>query len=227
MSSPRTVLLLCGLCLCASACRQALGIEDAEVDPSLSHASKGGGATTDLTAGAAPGGASSDGAGGAADTFDICEHYCTAVTQNCRGAFAVYTSLDSCLHVCAALPEGMPGDRTGNSVQCRLHAAEVATDEVPHYCPIAGPGGNGVCGSNCESLCQLRDRLCASYKTGDTAACLQACAKLPDLGTYSTDLSAKQYGGPHVQCRLYHLSAAAADDAELHCTHVDGAMPCK
>lgn len=233
MSSRCSVLLLCGLCLGSGGCRQALGLEDAEVDPSLSHSSKGGSAGSNTATGgsadaAASGGTSADAHGGAGGASDgLCEHYCTIVIQNCTGAFAVYTSLASCLAVCAALPEGMPEDRNGNTVQCRLHAASVATDEVPHYCPVAGPGGNGVCGSNCESLCQLRDKLCANYETGDRAACLQDCAKLQDLGTYSTDVSAKQYGGPHVQCRLYHLSAAAADDPQLHCKHVDGATPCK
>ncbi len=262
MRSLRSLVLLCGLYLCASACRQVLGIEDAETDPSLSRPTpaEGAGSMTGLESGGTPasGGTGADGtaagragsggdpalaaaggkagaaaevgaggAGGATDAPSVCERYCTAVMQNCTAAFAVYTSLDTCLAVCAALPEGMPGDRAGNSVQCRLHAASVARDEVPHYCPIAGPGGNGVCGSNCEDLCQLRDKLCADYKTSDTATCLQSCSKLKDLGTYSTDLSANQYGGPHVQCRLYHVSAAAVDDAELHCTHVDGAAPCK
>lgn len=182
-------------------------------------------------AGAESAGAAGDGdaagAGGAGELPSLCEQYCTAVTDSCTGAFAVYTSFDTCLAVCAAMPEGAPGDRNGNSVQCRLRAALVARDEVPHYCPIAGPGGNGVCGSNCESLCQLRDRLCTDYETFDHATCLLRCDNLKDLGSYSTDLTAGQYGGAHVQCRLYHVSAAAGDDAEQHCQHVDGAPPCK
>jgi hypothetical protein len=206
-----------------------LDIEDAKLDPSLSHATTAGaGSTTRLGAGGSDGDVEADplGAGGAS-AASVCERYCTAVTQNCSRAFAVYTSVDTCLAVCAALPEGTPSDRDGNTVQCRLHAGLVATDEVAHYCPIAGPGGNGVCGSNCESLCQLRDTLCADEKTDTTAACLQNCAKLKDLGTYSTARSAKQDRGPHVQCRLYHVSAAAVDDAELQCKQVDGAAPCK
>jgi hypothetical protein len=120
----------------------------------------------------------------------------------------------------------MPADRGVNSVQCRLHAASIATDEVPHYCPIAGPGGNGECGSNCESLCGLREQICAEYADSDLASCLKSCAMLQDLGTYSTDLEQDQYSGPHVQCRLFHVSAAAAADAPQHCLHVDGARPC-
>jgi hypothetical protein len=186
----------------------------------------GSGISTAGNAGAI-GDAGEAGAGGAGEPPSLCEQYCTAVTQSCTGAFAVYTSFETCLAVCAAMPEGTPGDRVGNSVQCRLRAAQVAHDEVPHYCPIAGPGGNGVCGSNCESLCQLRDQICADYATYDHAMCLVGCQKLKDLGSYSTDLDAAQYSGPHVQCRLYHVSAAAADDAEQHCLHVEGAAPCK
>ena len=178
----------------------------------------------------AGGQSSAGGSGGAAGDAagpSVCDEYCTAVMASCTGTFAVYTSLDACLSVCAALPEGKPGDRNVDSVQCRLHAALIAADEVPHYCPIAGPGGNGECGSNCESLCGLRENICATYKSGDLATCQQTCAKLSDLGTYSTDLNVGQYSGPHVQCRLYHVSAAAADDPEQHCLHVDGAAPCK
>lgn len=183
----------------------------------------GGGATGGL--GGVPD--SSGGEGGAGALPTLCEQYCTAVTANCIGAFTVYTSYATCLAVCSVLPEGAAGDRTGNSVQCRLHAAQVAKDEVPHYCPIAGPGGNGVCGSNCESLCQLQSRVCSELSAADVDSCSTNCGKLQDLGNYSTDLDVGQYKGPHVQCRLYHLSAAAADNPEQHCPHVAGAAPCQ
>ncbi len=147
--------------------------------------------------------------------------------SNCTGPFAVYTSRDACLSVCAYMPEGQQGDRDVDSVQCRLRAATIAKDEVPHYCPIAGPGGNGGCGTNCASLCALREGVCAGLSKTNEQACLKECATLQDLATFSVDLSANQYAGPHVQCRLYHVSAAASDDAEQHCLHVDGAAPCQ
>jgi hypothetical protein len=254
----RTWRVLCGLWLAALSCRQIVGIEQAEVDPSLSDKEIGGSRSALAAGGSAgqagepvfePGGAPSSSLGGnaaageagqAADAAGagaggeagaraaptLCEQYCSAVTDNCIGAFTVYTSYSTCLAVCARLPEGTEGARTGNSVQCRLRAAQVAKEEVPHYCPIAGPGGNGVCGTNCESLCGLREGVCAGFSEGDVASCRTECGKLQDLGNYSTDLDVGQYAGPHVQCRLYHLSAAAADDPEQHCLHVDGAAPC-
>jgi hypothetical protein len=215
------------IALGGASCRQVLSIEDAELVPapvagadggdSLSNAHRAGGSEPVISAAGAPDMAAAP---------SLCERYCSAVMASCTGEFAVYTSLDACLAVCAALPEGEPGDRNVNSVQCRLQAALVAKDEVPHYCPIAGPGGNGECGSNCESLCQLRASICAPFVGDDAEACQQSCTKLTDLGSYSTDLNVGQYRGPHVQCRLYHLCAAAVAEPEQHCQHVDGAAPC-
>lgn len=252
--------VVCGVLLALSACRQLVGIEDAQVDPALggsggqgdaltmggSRANAAGLGSDDVGgAGSLPGGsdagasdsgggglpepasAGAAGQGGASDEPTLCDQYCTAVMANCTAAFAVYTSYATCLSVCAALPEGALGARTGNSVQCRLRAAVAAKDEVPHYCPIAGPGGNGVCGSNCESLCGLRGKVCSKYGTVTLQTCLSDCAKLQDLGNYSTSLDVGQYKGAHVQCRLYHASAAAADDPEQHCPHADGAPPCQ
>lgn len=254
----RTWAASCLLWLAGVSCRQIVGIEQAEVDPSLSAkggaasagtssalaaasnagqagevGAEGGAPNSSLGGNAAAGeaGRSGEAAGAGGEAGEsgaptLCERYCSAVTDNCTGAFTVYTSFATCLAVCARLPEGTEGARTGNSVQCRLRAAHVAKEEVPHYCPIAGPGGNAVCGTNCESLCGLREGVCAGLSEGDVESCRTECSKLQDLGNYSTDLNVGQYAGPHVQCRLYHLSAAAADDAEQHCLHVDGAAPC-
>lgn len=249
----RARLTLAGAWLCLAACRQLIGIEPADEDPSLLAATDGGaksvlgvaeagqesepeaGATSAAGGEAALGdtgtagqaGESAAGAAGAADVPTPCERYCTAVMANCTGSFAVYGSHATCLALCRFMPQGADGDRAGNSVQCRLHAAQAAPSEVPHYCPIAGPGGNGVCGSNCESLCQLRSSVCADHSAGDEESCLTACAKLEDRPTYSTDPSVGLYEGAHVQCRLYHLSAAASDDPAGHCPHVDGEPPCQ
>jgi hypothetical protein len=240
------------LLLALSSCRQLLEIEDAELDESSNggtatgtggapEANDGGSAAASEGGGEADAGAPQGGAGGAgslseageaghggsSDPPSLCEQYCTAVMSNCTAAFAVYTSYETCLSVCAALPEGKPGDSSGNSVSCRLSAALVAKDEVPHYCPVAGPGGNGVCGSNCEGLCELRAKVCNQYGSGERVACRNECAQVQDLGNYSTALEVEQYSGPHVQCRLYHVSAAAAAEPEKHCMHAAGATPCQ
>lgn len=200
-------------------CGAILGIEDAEVDPALT---------------AAPGGAS--GAGGQGGTTSaggggepsVCERYCDTVMATCTGVFAVYTTIESCLAVCGHLPPGREGDEIGNTAHCRLRHAESAPAEPAYYCPIAGPGGNGVCGSNCEGLCTIAEGVCvgATEQWSSRIACQDECSAVPDLGTYSTDPSESFYEGDHVQCRLFHVSSAALMDAAIHCPHVAGAPPC-
>jgi hypothetical protein len=196
-----------GLLLAAS-CRQLLDIKDGEL---LSEEDGGGGGQ----------------AGADVPPPPLCERYCDAVMARCSGADAVYTSGEACAAVCAALPPGIPGDGPVNSVECRLRAARGANSDPARFCPVAGPGGNGDCGSNCASLCGLREQICADDASGDTDTCVENCAALPDLGTYSVDSSAAQDSGPHVQCRLYHLSAAAVSEAAQECPSVDGADPCR
>jgi hypothetical protein len=147
---------------------------------------------------------------------------------SCTAAFAVYSTRDACLAVCAHLPAGEDGDQSGNSIQCRKRSAELAPTEPSFYCPAAGPGGNGICGNNCDGLCALATAVCtgASAQWPDLETCLNDCATLPDLGTYSTDSSFEMYEGPHVQCRLVHASSAATADTDAHCKHVGGAPPC-
>ncbi|HKY34396.1 MAG TPA: hypothetical protein VJN18_00540 [Polyangiaceae bacterium] len=248
-----TLGLLGSSLLGGSGCRQVLGIEGAELDPGLAQAGglgtaaagvdtplNGGGGHVGGAAGVdagddgagvagAPGEPSGAGgeAGSPVQEPSLCERYCSAVTASCQGSFAVYTSYEACLSVCAVLPAGEPQDRNVNSVECRLHAASIASSEVPHYCPIAGPGGNGECGANCEAYCGLMGRVCFDWVAIDQAKCLRDCPKLPDRGSFTTDVAGQDYTGNHVQCRLYHVSAALSDDAEQHCLHAGGAAPCE
>jgi hypothetical protein len=184
--------------LCVCACDSVLGIEEATVDPGL------------------------------ASVQDVCAAYCDTVIENCTGEHAVYASRDACLLLCAHMPPGEPGATSGHSVECRLHAAELAPVETPFYCPGAGPGGNGVCGDNCESLCQLVQQVCTGDNQGfpDESACLDDCAALTDLGTFATDPGANLVRGPHLQCRLYHLIGAALEP-DRHCRHALGEAPCQ
>ncbi len=222
-------------------CRQVIGIEDANVDPGLGQATDPSvgdagtdpGAPTGGTSGVEPGsaGGSAGSAGADAPNFisgTLCERYCGAVTQNCTGAFAVYANYDNCLAVCALLPEGMEGETEHDTVGCRFTASLFAPTEVAYYCPAAGPGGNGVCGTDCEGYCQLLVGVCSEYSEVELKydECKKSCAELQDLGTYTVDPTAELYEGNHVQCRLYHVSAAATGDTEAHCQHALGASPC-
>jgi len=187
--------LMFPLLACLCACESVLSIEEATVDPALDQAQ-------------AP-----------------CQRYCDLVTENCQGHDAVYTSKDVCLSLCGSMPPGEPGMTSGHSVQCRLHAAELAPAEPSFYCPGAGPGGNGVCGENCESFCQLVALVCSGENAGyaDEEACFSDCTAVSDLGTFSIDPAPR---GAMIQCRLYHLTNATFEP-DRHCSHALGASPCK
>lgn len=153
---------------------------------------------------------------------DLCGLYCDTILANCQGEFEQYTQARICEIYCGTLPLGEVGDETGNTVACRLHHAqqieEIGGEEVS-LCPIAGPGGAGVCGRNCEGFCAANEALCDPELSQED--CVEDCEKLEELGSYDTSIQA----GGSVQCRLYHVSAATIN-ATLHCPHAAGASPC-
>jgi hypothetical protein len=145
-----------------------------------------------------------------------CAAYCDAIQSKCVGEDAVYQSEDECLAVCARIPLGHVGDETGNTVYCRLDLLQAGAFEVGPGCPAAGPGGNGVCGSNCESFCTLRERACSSVDTNDPDVlhpgfCAASCPGLADTGTFSLATAADT---DTLQCRFTHLSRALAPPAD-------------
>jgi hypothetical protein len=179
-------------------------------------------------------GESAAGSGGdTAGEEPLCERYCSAIMAGCSQEHAQYIDRDGCLAACAKLAAGAPGDRTGNSIQCRLTYAMKANSEPYTYCTWAGPGGDGKCGSNCEGFCTLMMQACSAETTepGDYFTsyqqCQATCQALPDVGEYSASNSSLQMGADHVECRLYHVGAALAEDDPLtHCHHAMGRTLC-
>jgi hypothetical protein len=123
-----------------------------------------------------------------------------------------------------------PGDDNerapGNTVACRANQLRIAkqTGEpgtLPDYCAKAAPGGNGECGSNCESYCQLYAAACQSTEPQigptqyDQETCVEKCQGLADTGAYDVDAN---YTGDTLECRLVHISAASVEP-ETHCSH--------
>jgi hypothetical protein len=197
--------------LTAMSCGRVIGIESAKEDPSF-HPGQAG--------------AANGGAGGDAPTVS-CDDYCDTVMANCRGDFAVYTSLSTCLAVCATLPIGTDGDDIGNSVACRLRNARLArsTAEPEVHCPIAGPGGFDTCGADCEGYCVVFRSACSVAFSTDFESnvdCVRACRDLPSP---EQPFDVSQNSGPTVNCRLWHVSAATLDPG-THCPHAAGAAPC-
>lgn len=161
----------------------------------------------------------------------LCQEYCDAVMANCSGDYSQYLGSDVCLSVCKVLPEGSPGDQSGNSVQCRLtHAAAVTETGEPQVdCPAAGPGGAGVCGDDCTGFCTIMVEYCTQYS--NPQECNDVCAGVPKLGGYSAtlkdDSGASLFAsGNSVECRLWHVSSATQLPA-THCLHAAGEPPCQ
>lgn len=178
----------------------------------------GGAASTFGDAGAAPADPGRDGSSGlpsdaAPDgaTSGRCDTYCALVAASCEGSHAQFASPLECRAACAALPAGTTGDRSENSVGCRVHFAETAAPTDPAaYCPVAGPTGGGICGTRCEAFCALAVGLCAAHGApwGSAAACMADCAAFP----YEGDGAA----GDTLDCRLVALREAIRDRAG-HC----------
>jgi len=155
------------------------------------------------------------------DTSVTCEHYCSVTMQNCTAAVAQYASIDSCLGTCNQLNLGRLGDQNVDTVGCRLRNADLAeqTGEKADYCVNAGPGGNGSCGSNCESYCKIMAGVCPEQFATEQE-CMTACATVPDHGNYNIGVPYED----SIQCRLYHLTSATVDTT--HCPHAAGIIKC-
>ncbi len=193
------------------ACGTILDIRDAETDPLL-LGNQGGQGT---------------GAQGGTDNRPLCTRYCDTVQANCVGDNQVYASDAVCFGICERLQDGKVGDETGNSIECRLTNALSAktTGEPEAHCIYAGPGGAGICGSDCEAYCSVLQQVCGARFNMDyvgVAQCITQCAAdLPDRPPYNSDIRA----GNSIQCRLYHVSAAT-DQPSQHCAHAAGEPPC-
>jgi hypothetical protein len=148
-------------------------------------------------------------------TSASCEQYCADITAACVGEVKQYFDLEECLASCAQFPPGRPGDQTGDSLACRAYHAQLAVSDPDPHCYHAGPSGNGVCGDPCDGYCDIMLAVCPA-EFADDAACMTACAELPDPRPYSTQESRTDT----VACRLFHATRAAVDDA-----HCGGASP--
>jgi hypothetical protein len=145
-----------------------------------------------------------------------CENYCQIIQKNCNTT--QFADANTCMGFCATNPDGDYKDTVGNTKDCRIyHAfAGVALSDTATHCPHAGHSGAGVCGSYCDTYCNLALNVCNGthqlYAT--PAACTSACAGFATTGKPG-DVS-----GNTVQCRIYHLGAAAAlNDRATHCPH--------
>lgn len=161
--------------------------------------------------------ACSDDAGG--DDLELenaCDDYCVLVLRNCTGAVAQYSDLSTCMATCQTMDLGTPGTTDGNNIACRTFWAAISEGDATD-CTRAGPGGDGVCGANCESFCSSTMAICADQANppyASEAECLSACQGFSTTERYD----AGDVAGNTFACRLYHMTAASADPI-THCQH--------
>ena len=182
---------------------------------STSPASNDAGTTSDSSTGGDTGAIGDTGAGGALS----CQDYCTAITANCTGSNTQFTGMDQCLNSCKAYPVGAAGDKSGNTLGCRAYHAGAAKADATTHCVHSGPGGAGVCGTNCDGYCQIAMMYCtaanqaAVYAT--LADCKTACAAFPDtakLDVTNTTLQDQK----QVACLVYHAQEGSVAPKD-HC----------
>ena len=90
------------------------------------------------------------------------------------------------------------------------------SDPVTH-CPHAGPAGDGVCGTNCDSFCTIAQGICTGNNQvfGSVPECMTACGVFPMTARYTTSaVTGNTFG-----CRMYHLTLATIDPV-THCPHI-------
>lgn len=185
-----------------------------------------GGAGASGAAGAGGGSGGSSGASGAAGSGSLpprevsCDYYCAVIARNCKDTDLQYQGEDNCITACLGFPGGTLEDDAGNTLGCRIRAAEDAETAPTLKCPIAGPSGNGGCGSPCDGYCSIFGSVCSSDAEAfaDESACQAACAT---FGSSGDPYDVGQTSGATVECRLYHVTAAAqsAGSAPIHCPH--------
>ena len=160
-----------------------------------------------------------------------CAAYCATIHTSCGfdtdpspGPNVQYSSIESCLGACKAFPVGTTADSSGNTLGCRAtHAGLAKTDPATH-CKHAGPGGAGMCGSDCEGFCEIAQMYCTAANMAQVYSslsdCMAVCAATPDDVNYTTAVQ----DGAHVACFLYHVQEAASTPKQNPADHCANAM---
>ncbi len=202
------------------ACRSIVGIPGGDIIIAGTGGSGGG------QGGHGGSGKGGDGGGGPALS---CDSYCNTVQAGCTGVDAVYFSLDACTKLCPFMTLGDVNDQMKNTVGCKQVLGELAKSNGDvEGCKGAGPAGNGLCGTNCESYCSLLGAICPNELTshfGTAEQCLMDCKNIPDTMTY-TAVDNTLPTDDSIQCRIRHLNSAAIGAASTHCMHAVGVGQC-
>jgi len=147
---------------------------------------------------------------------NACDDYCALAMRNCKGAVAQYSDISTCMATGSGRGRGTAGDTSGNTIACRTYWAAISEgDEL--MCTRAGPGGDGTCGTNCQSFCATTMAICGDQPSppyASVAACETACQGF-DM---NERFDASDLGGNTLACRIYHMTAASTEP-DTHCRH--------
>jgi hypothetical protein len=175
-----------------------------------------------------------------------CSAYCDRIRDKCVDTPQYDHSNTECQDLCRLFPLAV-GDpaSNANTFECRMTRAISNTAETARDCRAAGRGGQDGCGSDCETYCFLMQAICTDQFAGfdptgddsqaDQTACRALCDQLDPLGVYDPTIAGEfdPEGRATVQCRLWHIGAAAIDfavtgthSASTHCGHAAGLPPC-
>lgn len=164
--------------------------------------------------------------GPAQEVSQDCEQYCDFAAANCPDGDSIFETRNDCLSACDDYNDtGKEGDRTGDTLQCRLYHVEVANLSPARHCPHAAASGGGVCvqeKSPCNVYCAEMEDVCngleATRQYDSVDACQNACAG------FKTNGGAGVLTGDTVQCRIAFLFQAPQDFTEVQACGAAGAM---
>jgi hypothetical protein len=155
-----------------------------------------------------------------------CDDFCAKVMENCTAENAVYSSVESCTAVCSWLStrESPEASGSGNTLSCRIDILnKVGLDfEGSTDCPALGPGGHGICGSDCESYCSLQETACGPIDQARRDLCTHGCPGLANPDRFNAETGLDK---DNLQCRLAHLAEALVSDQAGNCRQAEVRPP--
>lgn len=150
-----------------------------------------------------------------------CDNYCHLAMRNCTGNNAQYDSLNDCLAVCDVIPdEGIIGEKTGDSLQCRMSHLVAAGTEPPASA-VASCADGGELSPACTQP------QCSEWCSALEAGCTGKNAQFPSQGDCLTFCEEAAHfepglvsdtGGNTLGCRIYHATVASTEP-QAHCPH--------
>jgi hypothetical protein len=157
---------------------------------------------------------------------DECVEYCDNAVNRCKEhGFLPYQDTPHCEAICAKLDSA---ESPAGSLTLACLKQQTGSFHEPLECRLARPGGGSTCGDECQAYCDLHFSICDELPVGSNIGeCLDFCSDL----VVGNDLDAKKAfdGADTLQCRLAHLSTAAAEDVAnrpkeriKHCGHARG-----